>query len=397
MTDLLWPGDHRAGDHFTGGQLIAAMLAVEESWLRVLVDARVAPEAALGPLRLRQEQVERIEEQSELAGNPVPALVELLRAESDLGPETRHWLHRGLTSQDVLDTALMWCLDGVVAEVATDLRRQVVLLADLAQAHRGTPTVARTLTQHAVPTIFGLKVATWLTAVLDAYDDLSGLTFSVQIGGAAGTMAAAVELGLDPDAARARVAGDLGLADVPAWHTVRSTVTRAGDALVRCTDAWGRIANDALTLSRPEIGELSEGVGGPSSTMPDKANPVLSVLVRRAALTTPMLAATLHVAAAEQVDERAAGGWQAEWAPLRDLARRAVVAGAQTTDLLDGLEVHPDRMAATLAAARDAVLAEQRAMAALTGRDPQEGYLGESETLVDAVLDRARTLTEESP
>jgi 3-carboxy-cis,cis-muconate cycloisomerase len=236
-----------------------------------------------------------------------------------------------------------------------------------------------------------------LAAVLDAYDDLSGLTFPVQIGGAAGTMAAAVELGLDPDAARARVAGDLGLADVPAWHTVRSTVTRAGDALVRCTDAWGRIANDVLTLSRPEIGELSEGVGGPSSTMPGKANPALSVLVRRAALTMPMLAATLHLAAADQVDERAAGGWHAEWAPLRDLARRTLVAGAQTTDLLDGLQVHPDQMAATLAAAGDAVLAEQQAMAALTGRDPHDGYLGEAESLVDAVLDRARALIEESP
>jgi 3-carboxy-cis,cis-muconate cycloisomerase len=397
MTDLFWPGDHRAGGHFTDGQLCAAMLAVEESWLRVLVDAGVAPEAARSALQLRQEHVESIEEQSELAGNPVPALVELLRADSDLGPATKQWLHRGLTSQDVLDTALMRCLGAAVAEVATDLRRQVVSLADLAGAHRGTPTVARTLTQHAVPMTFGLKVATWLTAVLDAYDDLSGLTFPVQLGGAAGTMAAAVELGLDPDAARAWVAGDLGLTDVPAWHTVRSTVTRAGDALVRCTDAWGRIANDVLTLSRPEIGELSEGVGGPSSTMPDKANPVLSVLVRRAALTTPMLAATLHLAAADQVDERASGGWHAEWAPLRDLARRTVVAGAQTTDLLDGLEVHPDRMAAALAGAGRAVLTEQQAMAALSGREPREGYLGEAGSLVDAVLDRARMLSEESP
>jgi 3-carboxy-cis,cis-muconate cycloisomerase len=397
MTDLLWPGDHRAGDRFTDGQVLGAMLAVEESWLGVLVDAGVAPESARSTLRLRQEHVERIEVQSELAGNPVPALVELLREDPDLSPETRQWLHRGLTSQDVLDTALMWSLGEVIREIADDLRRQVISLAGLARTHRETPTVARTLTQHAVPTTFGLKVATWLTAVLDAYDDVSGLTFPAQIGGAAGTMAAAVELGLDAEAARARVAADLGLADVPAWHTVRSTVTRAGDALVRCTDAWGRIANDVLTLSRPEIGEVYEGEGGPSSTMPDKANPVLSVLVRRAALTTPTLAATLHLAAADQVDERADGGWHAEWAPLRDLARRTLVAGAQTTDLLDGLVVNPDRMAATLAAAGDAVLAEQRAMVVLTGRDPQEDYLGESASLVDAVLDRARTLTEESP
>jgi len=397
MTDLFWPGDDRAGDHFTGGQLLAAMLAVEESWLGVLVAGGVAPKAVRGPLQVRHEHVEWIEDQAELAGNPVPALLELLREDPDLPPETQRWLHRGLTSQDVLDTALMWCLGGAVEELAADLRRQAGILADLARTHRRTHTVARTLTQHAVPTTFGLKAATWLTAVLDAYDDLTALTFPVQIGGAAGTMAAAVELGLDPAAARARVADDLGLADGPAWHTVRSSVTRAGDALVRCTDAWGRIANDVLTLSRPEIGEVSEGVGGESSTMPHKANPVLSVLVRRAALTTPMLAATLHVAAAAQVDERADGGWHAEWAPLRDLVRRALVAGAQTTDLLEGLEVHPARMAATAASAKEAVLAEQGAMAALAGRDPGEDYLGESATLVDAVLDRARSLVEECP
>ena len=215
MTDFFWPGDDRAGDHFTGGQLLAAMLAVEESWLGVLVDGGVAPEAARSHLRVRHEHVEWIEDQAELAGNPVPALLDLLREDPDLGPETQHWLHRGLTSQDVLDTALMWCLGGVVEEVVADLRRQAALLADLAGTHRRAPTVARTLTQHAVPTTFGLKVATWLTAVLDAHDDLSGLTLPVQVGGAAGTMAAAVELGLDPAVARARVADDLGLTEAP--------------------------------------------------------------------------------------------------------------------------------------------------------------------------------------
>ena len=104
-------------------------------------------------------------------------------------------------------------------------------------------------------------------------------------------------------------------------------MTRIGDALVACTDAWARIANDVLVLGRPEIGELAEGSGGGSSTMPHKANPVLAVLVRRTALTTPQLAATLHLAAADQVDERAAGGWHAEWDTLRLLLRRTVVAG----------------------------------------------------------------------
>ena len=102
----------------------------------------------------------------------------------------------------------------------------------------------------------------------------------------------------------------------------------------------GRIARDVLELSRPEIGELAEGRGGGSSSMPHKANPVLSVLVRRAALTTPQLAATLHLAAADQVDERADGAWHAEWDTLRLLRRtrwrppdRELLAGSGCTPI----------------------------------------------------------------
>ena len=141
--------------------------------------------------------------------------------------------------------------------------------------------VARTLTQHAVPTTFGLKAAA-ARRVLDAADAVAGLRFPGPVRGcAAGTMAAATELAGADGAARARslaaaTADRLGLADVPPWHTTRATITRAGDAAVTATDAWGRIANDVLTLGRPEIGELSEGAGGGSSTMPHKANPVLS-------------------------------------------------------------------------------------------------------------------------
>src|SRR6185436_4901385 len=94
------------------------------------------------------------------------------------------------------------------------------------------------------------------------------------------------------------------------WHTSRRTFTRTADVLVAVTDAWGRIANDVLIRVRPEIGELSEGNvpgRGRSSTMPQKRNPVLSVLIRRTALTAPGLSAELHAAAAAAVDERPDG------------------------------------------------------------------------------------------
>src|SRR3954452_7671656 len=392
MTDFFWPGDHRAAELFWEETFLEALTAVEVAWLDILVETGVAPSDAKADLFgiVEPFHSEWLVEEAEAGGNPVIGLVALLRSTiEDEQPVAARWLHRGLTSQDVLDTALMLMAQDAVTGLHTDIRGQAERLAALMTRHRGTVMAARTLTQHAVPTTFGVKVAQWLTGVLDAYDDLHRLVFPVQCGGAAGTRAALVELGADPDIS-ARFAERLGLADALPWHTVRTPVTRLGDALVRCTDAWGHIAEDVLVLSRPEIGEVTEGTGGASSTMPDKHNPVLSTLVRRAAMTTPQLSATLHLAAAQQVDERAGGSWHVEWATLRDLVRRAVVAGSHAFDLIAELEVHPDRMSETLGGARPGILAEQRSMAELAGHPPSGVYLGEADRIIESALERAR-------
>ena len=408
MTDLLWPGDDRAGDVFSDATFLTAMVAVEDAWLDALVGTGLAPAAAakddlyalVGPAHH-----EWLANESELGGNPAMALVALLRyGLRDRNPDAARWLHRGLTSQDVIDTALMMCAHQAVDRTLATLREQIRQLSDLIEAYRATPMVARTLTQLAVPSTFGLKAAQWLTGVLDAYDDVARLVLPVQVGGAAGTMAATVDLAaVLPDPVETatglalEMATRLRLTPSTPWHTSRSTITRLGDAAVRCTDAWGRIANDVLVLSRPEIAELAEGAGGGSSTMPHKANPVLSTLVRRAALAAPQLGATLHLAAADAADERSAGAWHAEWATLRTLLRRTVVAGEQVTDLLDGLRVHADRMGATLEAARDDVRAEQRSMADLAGTTPGEGYLGVTDAFLEAPLARAAGVLATTP
>jgi 3-carboxy-cis,cis-muconate cycloisomerase len=408
MSDLFWPGDDRAGDLLSPGALLDAMVTVEAAWLAALVAAGVAPEQAADDLAelVGSGDVAALAAGAEAGGNPVIGLVALLGERVEVrNPEAARWLHRGLTSQDVLDTALVLLLREAADAVRVELTAQARCLVDLAGAHRATPMVARTLTQHAVPTTFGLKAATWLSGILDADDDLAALAWPVQVGGAAGTLAAVVELAGartpgDPAQVALDLAADLAarlrLTPAAPWHTSRATLTRVADALVRATDAWGRLANDVLVLSRPELGELAEGTGGGSSTMPHKANPVLSTLVRRAALSTPQLAATVHLAAAEQVDERADGGWHVEAATLRTLGRRTVVAGLQATELLAGLRVRPDRMRATLAAASDDLHAEQAGLAALTGVVGDAAYLGASDRLVDGVLARARALVEEN-
>lgn len=432
MADLFWPGDERAGALLTDTALLDAMVAVEQAWLDALgaawvaarggatsTDTRSMADGAGQPDRVvlaglvDPSDVEGLATAAEAGGNPVLGLVALLRERSG-----DPWVHRGLTSQDVVDTALILCLRDLAATVEAELEAQVAALAALAARHRGTVMAGRTLAQHAVPVTFGLKAAGWLTGVLDARDVVRALRWPVQLGGAAGTLAAVTALAPAPrpESVGVSLAGSpereqiptvsagelavdtarrLGLEARPPWHTSRRPITAIGDALVACTDAWARIAGDVITLSRTEIGELAEPAGdgrGGSSTMPHKRNPILSVLIRRAAITAPPLASTLHLAAALSGDERPDGAWHAEWAPTRDLGRRTAVAAAQATELLAGLEVDADRMAATVAAHRDDLLAEQAAITAFAGTDPtaDPSYLGATDMLIDEILARAR-------
>jgi 3-carboxy-cis,cis-muconate cycloisomerase len=393
MTDLFWPGDNRAGDLMSDSAFLAAMAQVENAWLGALVDAGVAPVESRADLTslVSTGDMEAIAAGAEAGGNPVIGLLALLRERAD--GQAAQWLHRGLTSQDVIDTAMMLCLRDALARVRSEIDAQVRTLAALAETHQHDPMLARTLTQPALPSTVGLKMAAWLSGVLDAVDAVAALPpLPVQAGGAAGTMAAATELAGSPGEALAlsdALANASGLALATPWHTTRSVITRTGDALVTCCDAWGHVATDVATASRPEVGELAEGRGGGSSTMAHKSNPVLSVLIRRASLAAPALSATLHTASAASVDERSDGGWHTEWATLRTLARRTVVAAAQTTELLAGLRIDCERVAANLAAAGD-LFAEQRAMAELTGRTARSEYTGAADHLIDAALQRAR-------
>jgi 3-carboxy-cis,cis-muconate cycloisomerase len=388
MADLLWPGDARADDVLSDAGMLAALVRVEAAWLGALHSLGIAD--AVDDLRdlAGAADLPALARDAEGGGNPVIPLLALLRERLAARDESAaRWLHAGLTSQDVLDTGLVLELRNAAGRIRDYLAAQIAAVVRLADRHRDTAMAGRTLTQHAVPITFGLAAAGWLTGLLDARDALrQAADLPIQVGGAVGNLAAPTALAGSPQRARdlvAAAAAALGLPVREPWHTARAPLTRFADALVTATDAWGRIANDVLVRSRPEIAELREGTGGGSSAMPNKRNPVLAVLIRRAALAAPPLAATLHTAAANAVDERPDGAWHVEWPTLRTLARRAVVAAAQTADLLGDLQVDEVRMAVTLAAARPGIDAEQRKYGA-------EGpYRGTTDQIIDAALARA--------
>ncbi|MGW9112219.1 lyase family protein [Microbacterium sp. NPDC055683] len=293
-------------------------------------------------------------------GNPVIPLAKELRRTA--GERVRPWVHRGATSQDILDTALMTVAKEAAGRVVAALDAVAGSLEAFARTHRDLPAAARTLTQHAVPTTVGLRASVWLRAVRRARTRLAAAEFPAQLGGAGGTLASFVEIVGAERAARlpGAFAAALGL-DAPdgVWHVTRWPVTELGDALVQAVDALGLIAADIATLSRTEIGELAEGTGGGSSAMPQKQNPTRSVLIRSAAIRAPHLAATLHAAAALAVDERPDGAWHAEWPALRELLRIALGASAHAAVLAAGLRVDADAVARNLASTHGLIVSER--------------------------------------
>ncbi|MFH8989782.1 3-carboxy-cis,cis-muconate cycloisomerase [Streptomyces sp. NPDC017940] len=324
----------------------AALTRAQAALGHTPAEAGRAVTAAAGSARFDARDIAR---RARGGGNPVIPLVADLTASvpDEFGP----YVHRGATSQDIMDTAVMLVAARTVDLVLEDLRRTEQALSGLAAAHRDTVMPGRTLTQHAVPTTFGLKAAGWRSLILDARDRLRGVRASlpVQLGGAAGTMAAFGPPGDegDPDTARrltAAYAHETGLAapDLP-WHTLRTPVADLAGALAFTAGALGKTAADVLTLSRTEIAELSEGTGGDSSAMPHKRNPVRATLVAGAARRAPGLAATLYASMVAE-DERPAGAWHAEWETLRDLLRLVGGAARDAAELAEGLRVHPDAM-----------------------------------------------------
>ncbi|KTS05552.1 lyase family protein [Microbacterium testaceum] len=286
-------------------------------------------------------EVDRLITESVSGGNPVIPLVGMLKAQ--VTAEHRAWIHRGATSQDILDTALMIVARRAMDQVRSSLRIAGEWARHLAVTHADDVSAARTLTQHAVPTTLGARAATWARGIERASRRLENLEYPAQLGGAGGTLASFVEITGSEETAAALPAAfaralDLDAPDAP-WHVTRWPITELGDALVQAIDALGKVAGDVATLSRTEIGEVSEGVGGGSSAMPQKQNPAEAVLIRSAALRAPQLGATLHLAASLAVDERPDGAWHAEWPTLRELLRLALGATRHAASMLAHLRV----------------------------------------------------------
>ncbi|QIN85257.1 3-carboxy-cis,cis-muconate cycloisomerase [Rubrobacter tropicus] len=373
------------------------------AWMRAMLDAEAAlavagARAGLIPTEAAEAIVRccdadlfdpaKLGREGRPAGNPAPALVRALTEEvSKVSEDAARHVHRGATSQDITDTAAM-----LVSRRALDLILGEVdgisdACATLARDHRDTLMAGRTLLQQALPTTFGLKAAGWLVSVLEARRRLSELRASglaAQLGGAAGTLASLGDSGLP---VLREFALELGLAEAPVpWHTDRTRISEIGTTLSLLAGVLAKISHDVILMAQTEVGEVSEPAGegrGGSSTLPHKRNPVLSVTAAANACRVQNLAHTLQAAMAQE-HERAAGAWHSEWEALSEALALAGGAAANVREVVEGLEVHQEKMRENLGATRGMLLAENAA----TVLSERLGRL-EAHGLVEAACRRA--------
>ncbi len=362
-------------DVFSDHARLKAMLEVEAALAQVQARFGLVPDAlapAIAAISADSLDVAALGEQTALAGVPTIPFVRAVQAR--LPEELERAFHKGATTQDILDTALVLQVRAALALVTAELDAVLAGLAGLAAAHRDTPCVGRTYGQHAAPLTFGFKAAVWLAGVADVAERLPGLRSRLllaSLGGPVGTLAG---LGAHGLAVADGFAAALGLSAAPiAWHTRRAGMAEGGAWLATLLGALAKMATDIAHLASTEVAEVAEpwmpGRGG-SSAMPHKRNPVSCTVILAAASAAKGHVTTLLDSMAS-AHERPPGFWHAEWHALPSLFGLASGALREARSLAQGLVVDAPRMRANVGLTRGLLFADAAAawLSPLLGRE----------------------------
>ncbi len=366
---------------FSDRQCVQCMLDVEAALAVAEARHDVIPLAAVAAITASCDanviDFAALAQQAAAAGNLAIPLVRQLTARVALNDaDAAKYVHWGATSQDIIDTGMVLQLRAALEHIDAHLAQLGDALAQLAERHCSTPQVGRTWMQHALPISFGLKVAGWLDAVHRHKLRVARLkidTAVVQFGGAAGTLASLGEHGLK---VAQTLADELKLT-LPAmpWHGARDRFAEVATTLGLLTGTLGKMALDIALLAQTEIAELAEPgasggtARGGSSSMPHKRNPVSCAATLAAVRRMPGMVATMLSAMAQE-NERALGGWQAEWECLPQIVKLSACALQNMLYVCTNLHVDTDRMRTNLDLTQGQIMAEAvtLALAAKIGR-----------------------------
>jgi 3-carboxy-cis,cis-muconate cycloisomerase len=353
---------------FSDATEVQRMLDVEAALARAEATAGIVPRTVADRItaaaRIGNIDLARVIASSRTVGYPVVGLVNELRAAA--GEDAARYLHLGATTQDIMDTAAVLQVRSASAPLRRDLLATARALAARAREFRDTPMAGRTHLQQAVPITFGLKCALWaapLVRHIRRLDQAIERCSLVQFGGAAGTLAALGDRGVEVMQA---LAAELGLGVPPApWHVARDGFAEIVAVLGFVCGSLAKFALDITLLAQTEVAEVAEGGGegrGGSSTMPQKRNPIASEYIIAAARTVHALVPVMLSAMAQE-HERASGAWQSERLVMPQCFVLTAGALAHARGIAEGMTVDAARMRANLDAGGGLIMSEAIATA----------------------------------
>jgi len=313
-------GDDAIAAVFAPRTELQRFLQVEAAWTRALGEVEGIADAETFAARIEAAQIDldALAKGTAQDGVPIPTLVRELRKQ--LGEDAP--VHRGMTSQDVMDTAQVLCLQQVMGILSTRLKMLEAALTQLQARFGMTPVMAFTRMQPALSTNGAELIGRWLRPVrrlmadlVRAGDDVG----QIQWGGPIGDRDHAQADALGP-----RFAQLLGLRDPGyAWHTDRAIILSVGHVLSQVSVATGKIGEDLALMAALGKDHVTLAGGG-SSAMPHKNNPIKPEVL----VTLADFAATQHAGLLRAVRHegfRSGRAWTLEWMVLPQLC---IAAGA---------------------------------------------------------------------
>lgn len=331
-------GDAEAAQALSFEADLAAMLAFEAALAEAQAELGLVPADAARRIgetcRGFAPDLARLAAGAARDGVVAPALIAQLR--NAIGEPHAAFLHRGATSQDVIDTSLTIRLKSVCALMEKRLTGLVAILQRLAARDGAIPLMARTRMQRALPITAADKLRAWrepLERALIRLAELKPRLLVVQFGGPVGARG---DLDGKGDAVAAELAKRLGLANAPCWQVERDAIGEFGAWLSLVAGALGKLGQDAALMAQNEIGEVRLAGGGGSSAMAHKSNPVSAeILVSLARFCAGQLGA-LHQGLVHE-NERSGAAWTLEWLVLPPMVAATAAALRHGATLCEGL------------------------------------------------------------
>jgi len=297
-----------------------------------------------------------VAEERRKVGHPLVALLNVWAkvAQKDAG----EWIHYGATTADIYDTVQVMQARAAARTIIADLRRAEEAMLKLAEAHRATPMIGRTVGRHALPITFGLKVSVWLAENRRNIERLKGWLARTNAGMVSGAVGSYAALGARAFQVEAEVSKELGLGEPwPAdWKGSKDMFAEYGLLLAISAKTWGKIGQEVFLLQGDDFRELEEAslaVG--SSTMPHKVNPAHSRTVVQYSRVVPRQADVLldWMVSIHERDQISNADSIGEISIASDRLSKAAA------QMMESLKVFPENMRRNLGRTHGLIMAEQ--------------------------------------